>query len=210
MVIRVLVVDDHTVVRSGVRAEVGSFVDVVGEAGDVPSAVSSIRALVPDVVVLDVHMPGGGGLAVLSAVLPALPEVRFLAMSVSDAAADVIAMIRGGARGYVTKAISGADLRSAIACVHAGDAYFSPHLAGFVLDVFGLTPREFDVMQLVGAGYTYREVGARLCISGRTVETHAAALLRKLRLSSRRELVLRLFGGVGSRRLRVDDLTWGP
>ncbi|WP_211304761.1 response regulator [Umezawaea tangerina] len=192
---RVLVVDDHAVVRSGVRAEMGSDVDVVGEAEDVGSAVAAVRALVPDVVLLDVHLPGGGGRAVLEATVPELPSVRFLALSVSDATQDVIAVIRAGARGYVTKAITGADLRAAIRRVHAGDAYFSPHLAGFVLDAFRgdpdldrLTPRERDVLRLVAAGYTYREVGARLSISGRTVETHAAAVLRKLQLPNRREL----------------------
>ncbi|MET1075553.1 MAG: response regulator transcription factor [Umezawaea sp.] len=192
---RVLVVDDHAVVRSGVRAEMGADVDVVGEAGDAGSAVAAIGALLPDVVLLDVHLPGGGGQAVLAAAVPAFPSVRFLALSVSDAAQDVIAVIRAGARGYVTKAITGSDLRAAIRQVHAGDAYFSPHLAGFVLDAFrgdpdldGLTPRERDVLRLVAAGYTYREVGERLSISGRTVETHAAAVLRKLQLPNRREL----------------------
>jgi DNA-binding NarL/FixJ family response regulator len=192
-VIRVLVVDDHAVVRSGVRAEVGAEVDVVGEADDVRSALAAIADLVPDVVLLDVHLPGGGGSAVLSHAVPLFPSVRFLALSVSDAAEDVIAVIRAGARGYVTKAITGPDLRAAIARVHAGDAYFSPHLAGFVLDAFrgdlsGLTPRERDVLRLVAAGYTYKEVGVRLSISGRTVETHAAAVLRKLQLPNRREL----------------------
>ncbi|MCS7475976.1 response regulator transcription factor [Umezawaea endophytica] len=193
--IRVLVVDDHALVRSGVRAEMDDGLDVVGEAEDVTSALEAIRALVPDVVLLDVHLPGGGGRAILEAAVPAFPAVRFLALSVSDAARDVIAVIRAGARGYVTKAITGADLRAAIRQVHDGDAYFSPHLAGFVLDAFrgdpdldGLTPRERDVLRLVAAGYTYREVGERLSISGRTVETHAAAVLRKLQLPDRRAL----------------------
>jgi len=199
--IRVFVVDDHTVVRSGVRAEVGDLVDIVGEAGDVQAAITGIRDVEPDVVLLDVHLPDGGGRAILDAVAPTHPHIRFLALSVSDAAEDVLAVIRGGAHGYVTKAISGPELYEAITRVHAGDAYFSPRLAGFVLDAFRgtappgmdpeldlLTPRERDVLRLVAVGYTYKEVGARLSISARTVETHAAAVLRKLRLSNRREL----------------------
>jgi DNA-binding NarL/FixJ family response regulator len=198
--IRVFVVDDHAVVRSGVRAEVGDAVDIVGEAADVAGAVEGIRRTEPDVVLLDVHMPGGGGRAILDAVAAGMPAVRFLALSVSDAAEDVIAVIRGGARGYVTKAITGEELAEAIRRVHHGDAYFSPRLAGFVLDAFrgeapGLNPeldqltvREREVLRLVAAGYTYKEVGTRLSISPRTVETHAAAVLRKLQLSSRREL----------------------
>jgi DNA-binding NarL/FixJ family response regulator len=198
--IRVFVVDDHAVVRSGVRAEVGDAVDVVGEAGDVAGAIEGIHRLAPDVVLLDVHLPGGGGRAVLDAVVPSRPAIRFLALSVSDAAEDVIAVIRCGARGYVTKAITGPELCEAIRRVNAGDAYFSPHLAGFVLDAFRghapgmdpeldqLTLREREVLRLVAAGYTYKEVGARLSISARTVETHAAAVLRKLQLSNRREL----------------------
>ena len=198
---RVFVVDDHAVVRSGVRAEVHADVDVVGEAADVASAIEGIVALQPDVVLLDVHLPGGGGRAVLDAVTPSHPQVRFLALSVSDAPEDVIDVIRGGAHGYVTKSISGAELCDAIVRVHAGDAYFSPMLAGFVLDAFrgnapaGLDPdldqltrRERDVLRLVAAGYTYKEIGTRLAISPRTVETHAAAVLRKLQLSNRREL----------------------
>jgi DNA-binding NarL/FixJ family response regulator len=197
--IRVFVVDDHAVVRTGVRGEVGDAVDVVGEAGDVAAAIEGIRRLKPDVVLLDVHLPDGGGRAILDEVGP-IPGVRFLALSVSDAPEDVIAVIRGGARGYVTKAITGPTLREAIERVHAGDAFFSPHLAGFVLDAFRgdapgmdpeldqLTAREREVLRLVAAGYTYREVGTRLAISARTVETHAAAVLRKLQLSNRREL----------------------
>jgi len=198
---RVFVVDDHTVVRSGVRAEVGDAMDVVGEAADVASAVSGIRALQPDVVLLDVHLPDGGGRAVLDAIVPAHPHIRFLGLSVSDAAEDVLNVIRGGARGYVTKAISGPDLCEAIRRVHAGDVYFSPRLAVYVLDSFRgaeasspepdldrLTRREREVIRLVAAGYTYQEIGARLYISARTVETHAAAVLRKLQLSNRREL----------------------
>ena len=199
--IRVLVVDDNSLFRSGVRSEVEPVVGVVGEAGDVATAIDGIRALRPDVVLLDVHLPGGGGRAVLDAVLPSQPEVRFLALSVSDAAEDVIGVVRGGARGYVVKAISGPELREAIQRIHAGDAYFSPRLAGFVLDAFigsppapldpeldQLTPRERDVLRLIASGYTYKETAARLHISARTVETHVSAVLRKLQLSSRREL----------------------
>ena len=201
MSIRVFVVDDHTVVRSGVRAEVGDLVEIVGEAGNVSAAIAGVRELVPDVVLLDVHLPDGGGRAILDALVPDHPHVRFLALSVSDAAEDVLAVIRGGAHGYATKAISGPELYEAISRVHAGDAYFSPRLAGFVLDAFRgnapagmdtdldlLTRRERDVLRLVAAGYTYKEVGVRLSISARTVETHAATVLRKLRLSNRREL----------------------
>jgi len=198
--IRVLVVDDHPVVRSGVRAEIGDAVEIIGEAGDVDTAIEQIQTLRPDVVLLDVHLPDGGGRAVLDGVAVAYPQVRFLALSVSDAAEDVIAVIRGGARGYVTKAISGPELCEAIRRVHAGDAYFSPRLAGFALDAFtgrapGLDPeldqltrRERDVLRLIAAGYTYKEIGTRLAMSARTVETHAAAVLRKLQLSNRREL----------------------
>ena len=199
--IRVYIVDDHAVVRSGVRAEVGDWVDIVGEAADVAVAVTEIRTLRPDVVLLDVHLPDGGGRAILDAIVPTHPEVRFLALSVSDAADDVLAVVRGGARGYVTKAISGADLCEAIRQVHAGDVYFSPRLAAFVLDSFRgengggtdpdldrLTAREREVLRLIAAGYTYQEIGSRLSISGRTVESHAAAVLRKLQLSNRREL----------------------
>jgi DNA-binding NarL/FixJ family response regulator len=199
--VRVFIVDDHAIVRSGVRAEIGDAAEVVGEAADVPSAVDGIRRLRPDVVLLDVHLPEGGGRAVLDAVVADDPVVRFLALSVSDAAEDVIAVIRGGARGYVTKAISGPELCEAIRRVHAGDAYFSPKLAGLVLDAFrGATPpgldpeldqltrREREVLRLVAAGYTYKEIGSRLSISARTVEFHAAAILRKLQLSNRAEL----------------------
>jgi DNA-binding NarL/FixJ family response regulator len=199
--IRVFVVDDHTVVRSGVRAEIGNLVDIVGEAADVPAAITGIRALEPDVVLLDVHLPEGGGRAILDAVVADHPQVRFLALSVSDAAEDVLAVIRGGAHGYVTKAIAGPELYEAITRVHAGDAYFSPRLAGFVLDAFrgnapaGLDPdldqltrREREILRLVASGYTYKEIGTRLSISARTVETHTTAVLRKLRLSNRREL----------------------
>jgi DNA-binding NarL/FixJ family response regulator len=199
--VRVLVVDDHSLFRSGVRTEIEPAVEVVGEAGDVAAAVSTIRAREPDVVLLDVHLPGGGGRAVLDAVLATHPGTRFLALSVSDAADDVIGVIRGGARGYVVKAISGPELCEAIQRVHAGDAYFSPRLAGFVLDAFRgdppapldpeldqLTPREREVLRLIASGYTYKETATRLHISARTVETHVSAVLRKLQLSNRREL----------------------
>jgi DNA-binding NarL/FixJ family response regulator len=198
---RVFLVDDHALVRSGVRSELGDAVEVVGEAADVAEAVAGIRSLEPEVVLLDVQLPGGGGRAVLDAILPTHPGVRFLALSVSDAAEDVIGVIRGGARGYVTKAISGPELREAIERVRAGDAYFSPRLAGFVLDAFRgdapvsldpeldqLTRREREVLRLIGSGYTYKEAAARLHISARTVETHVSAVLRKLQLSGRREL----------------------
>ena len=199
--VRVLVVDDHSLFRSGVRTEIEPAVEVVGEAGDVAAAISTIRAREPDVVLLDVHLPGGGGRAVLDAVLATHPGTRFLALSVSDAADDVIGVIRGGARGYVVKAISGPELYEAIQRVHAGDAYFSPRLAGFVLDAFRgdppapldpeldqLTPREREVLRLIASGYTYKETATRLHISARTVETHVSAVLRKLQLSNRREL----------------------
>jgi DNA-binding NarL/FixJ family response regulator len=199
--VRVVLVDDHSLFRSGVRAEIEPAVEVVGEAGDVAAAVATIRDREPDVVLLDVQLPGGGGRAVLDAVLTTRPGTRFLALSVSDAAEDVIGVIRGGARGYVVKAISGPELCEAIQRVHAGDAYFSPRLAGFVLDAFRgdppvpldpeldqLTVREREVLRLIASGYTYKESAARLHISARTVETHVSAVLRKLQLSSRREL----------------------
>ena len=199
--VRVFVVDDHSLFRSGVRHEVEPAVEVVGEAGDVAAAIDGIRALEPDVVLLDVHLPGGGGRAVLDAVLASHPGVRFLALSVSDDPGDVIGVVRGGARGYVVKAISGPELCQAVARVHAGDAYFSPRLAGFVLDAFtgdtpvpldpeldGLTRREREVLRLIARGYTYKETAERLFISPRTVETHVSAVLRKLQLSDRREL----------------------
>jgi DNA-binding NarL/FixJ family response regulator len=208
MSIRVFVVDDHAMVRAGVRAELGGAVDVVGEAADVATAVDGIRATRPDVVLLDVHLPGGGGRAVLETLRSELPEVKWLALSVSDAAEDVIAVIRAGARGYVTKTISGADLRDAVRRVAEGDVVFSPRLAGFVLDAFAaagpaapepeehatdpgldlLSAREREVMQLLARGYTYREIGGRLFISVKTVESHASNVLRKLQLSNRNEL----------------------
>ena len=199
---RVLLVDDHAMFRSGVRAELGDRVDVVGEAGTPAEAIAAIRSSKPEVVLLDVHMPDGGGLAVLEAIAPELPDIRFLALSVSDAAEDVIALIRAGARGYVTKTISADDLADAITRVAGGDVVFSPLLAGFVLDAFRdspvapsvdpnfdqLTPREREVMRLLARGYAYKEIAAELFISIKTVETHASNVLRKLQLSSRHQL----------------------
>jgi DNA-binding NarL/FixJ family response regulator len=199
--VRVFVVDDHSLFRSGVRAEIEPAVEVVGEAGDVAAAIEGIRVLEPDVVLLDVHLPDGGGRAILDAVLATHPDERFLALSVSDDPGDVIEVVRGGARGYVVKAITGPELCQAISQVHAGDAYFSPRLAGFVLDAFrgntlvgtdseldGLTRREREVLRLIARGYTYKETAERLFISARTVETHVSAVLRKLQLSDRHEL----------------------
>ena len=206
---RVFVVDDHAMVRAGVRAELGNDVTFVGEAPDVPTAIEGIRLTLPDVVLLDVHLPGGGGRAVLETLRAELPEVRWLALSVSDAAEDVIAVIRAGAKGYVTKTISGPDLLDAVRRVAEGDVVFSPRLAGFVLDAFAatgraaaapatdpatdpgldlLSAREREVMQLLARGYTYREIGGRLFISVKTVESHASNVLRKLQLSNRNEL----------------------
>jgi DNA-binding NarL/FixJ family response regulator len=199
--LRVVLVDDHRLFRAGVRSEIGERVEVVGEAGDVDEALAVIRATVPDVVLLDVHLPGGGGRTVLDTLVMELPEVRFLALSVSDAADDVIGVVRGGARGYVTKAISADELVDAISRVADGDAVFSPRLAGFVLDAFStgatdvatdgldqLSPREREVMRLIARGYTYREVARDLVLSVKTVETHVSAVLRKLQLSNRHEL----------------------
>lgn len=198
---RVLIVDDHRLFRSGVRAELGESVQVVGEAEDVDSAVAAIAELEPEVVLLDVHMPGGGGVEVLRRVLGAGSQVRFLALSVSDAAEDVIGVIRGGARGYVTKHISGRELTDAIRRVAEGDAVFSPRLAGFVLDAFAsseappidpeldsLTQREREVLRLIARGYAYKEIARELFISVKTVETHVSSVLRKLQLSNRHEL----------------------
>lgn len=198
----VFLVDDHQMFRSGVRAELGDRVEVVGEAADVESAVQGIRATLPEVVLLDVHLPGGGGKAVIETLKPSHPDLVFLALSVSDAAEDVIAVIRAGARGYVTKTISSDDLAAAIKRVRDGDAVFSPRLAGFVLDAFAgevapevadpeldqLSPREREVMRLIARGYTYKELARRLDLSVKTVETHVSAVLRKLQLSSRHEL----------------------
>ena len=199
---RVFIVDDHQMFRSGVRAEIGDAVEVVGDAAEVDDAVRAIGELLPDVVLLDVHMPGGGGRAVLESVQRKHPEVKFLALSVSDAAEDVIGLIRAGARGYLTKAISGRELADAITRVKGGDAVFSPRLAGFVLDAFASTPdvrvadpeldlltaREREVLRLIARGYTYKEIGGQLFISVKTVETHVSSVLRKLQLSSRHEL----------------------
>ncbi len=204
MTVRVVLVDDHTLVRSGVRNELGAGIEVVGEAGDADEAISAIRDAKPDVVLLDVHLPGGGGLAVLHALTDELPATRFLALSVSDAPEDVIAVVRAGARGYVTKAITGDELTDAVQRVAAGDAVFGPRLAGFVLDAFSgsavvaasgqddeldaLTPREREVMRLIARGYTYREAADALVLSVRTIETHVSSVLRKTQLSNRREL----------------------
>ncbi|MBW8172678.1 response regulator transcription factor [Ornithinimicrobium sp. Arc0846-15] len=211
--VRVVLVDDHRIFRAGVRAELAetaSGLEIVGEAGNVDAAIDVIAKAQPDVVLLDVHLPGGGGHGgadVLkgSAGVRSLTgrPVRFLALSVSDAADDVITVIRSGARGYVTKTISSADLASAIVRVSEGDAVFSPRLAGFVLDAFGaaageiaevdeeldrLSKREREVMRLIARGYQYKEVAKELYISVKTVETHVSAVLRKLQLSSRHEL----------------------
>ncbi|RKT57671.1 response regulator [Saccharothrix australiensis] len=204
--VRVFLVDDHALFRAGVRAELDSItdeVDVIGEAGSVGEAVVGINHLKPDVVLLDVHMPDGGGAEVLRQVRTALPEVVFLALSVSDAAEDVIAVIRAGARGYVTKTISSQELVRAVVRVSEGDAVFSPRLAGFVLDAFAdrpgaapisdpeldlLTPRERDVLRLLARGYAYKEIASELFISVKTVETHVSSVLRKTQLSNRYEL----------------------
>ncbi|TAK71302.1 MAG: response regulator transcription factor [Actinomycetota bacterium] len=198
--LRVVLVDDHALVRAGVRAQLGAAVDIVGEAGDVGTAIQVVRATRPDVVLLDIHLPGGDGRAVLDACAAELPTTRFLALSVSDAPEDVIGAVRGGARGYVTKSVAGPELLDAVRRIADGDAVFSPRLAGFVLDAFTgaaadsdaeldrLTPRERDVMRLIARGYTYREVARELVVSVKTVETHMSAVLRKLQLSDRREL----------------------
>ena len=199
--IRVFLVDDHQLFLSGVRAELGSEVEVVGAASEVDAAIEMIRARVPDVVLVDVHMPAGGGARVIAEVLATHPDIRFLALSVSDAPEDVITTIRAGARGYVTKTIGPAELVDAIAAVAAGDAVFSPRLAGFVLDAFAtaappetdpeleqLTPREREVLRLIARGYAYKEVARDLEISVKTVESHVSSVLRKLQLSSRHQL----------------------
>ncbi|HET9873403.1 MAG TPA: response regulator transcription factor [Propionibacteriaceae bacterium] len=199
---RVVLVDDHAMFRSGVRAEIGTAVDVLGEAADADSAVRVVLATQPDVVLLDVHLPGGGGVQVLRAVHEKQPDQRFLALSVSDAAEDVIGVIRAGARGYVTKSISGPELIDAIRRVAEGDAVFSPRLAGFVLDAFSgaidiasvdedldrLSQREREVLRLIARGYAYKEVAKELFISIKTVETHVSSVLRKLQLSNRHQL----------------------
>jgi RNA polymerase sigma factor (sigma-70 family) len=198
----VVIVDDHELFRAGVRAELEDLVEVRAEAGAVEEAAAVVLREKPDVVLLDVHMPGGGGVEVIRAVARQRPAQRFLALSVSDAPEDVIAVIRAGARGYVTKSISGEDLAAAIGRIRDGDAVFSPRLAGFVLDAFQgeipeaeldpeldqLTPREREVLRLIARGYLYKEIAARLDISPKTVEAHVSAVLRKLQLSSRHEL----------------------
>lgn len=197
---RIVLVDDHELVRAGVRSALGDRVEVVGEASDVPSAIHIISETQPEVVLLDVHLPGGNGPAVIRGLSDS--SARFLALSVSDAAEDVIEVIRAGARGYVTKAISAEELLTAIERVASGDAVFSPRLAGFVLDAFAnqpqaaapdpdleeLTLREREVLRLLARGYAYKEIASRLSISVKTVESHASAVLRKLQLSNRREL----------------------
>jgi DNA-binding NarL/FixJ family response regulator len=198
----VVIVDDHQMFRTGVRSELGGSVTIAGEADDVDSAVAVILDASPDVVLLDVHLPGGGGAEVVRRVHQRAPERRFLALSVSDSAEDVIGVIRAGARGYVTKNITGPELVDAIRRVADGDAVFSPRLAGFVLDAFAgtievaqvdedldrLTEREREVMRLIARGYAYKEVAKELFISIKTVETHVSSVLRKLQLSSRHEL----------------------
>ena len=205
MTTRVLIVDDHAMFRAGVRSELGTSVDVVAEAADVDEAIAAVLQHRPDVVLLDVHLPGGGGAEVmrrLSTSMSSAEAPRFLALSVSDAAEDVIGTIRAGARGYVTKTITGPELVDAIRRVSDGDAVFSPRLAGFVLDAFAgtieisavdedldrLTEREREVMRLIARGYAYKEVAKELFISIKTVETHMSSVLRKLQLSSRHEL----------------------
>jgi DNA-binding NarL/FixJ family response regulator len=203
---RIVIVDDHQLFRSGVRAELEGLVEILGDADGVDAAERLILDSSPDVVLLDVHMPDGGGVEVIRRVAPERPHTRFLALSVSDDAEDVIAVIRAGARGYVTKTISGEELADAIRRVHGGDAVFSPRLAGFVLDAFAgappakptagagateldqLTPREREVLQHIARGYMYKEIAHRLDISAKTVEAHVSAVLRKLQLSSRHEL----------------------
>ncbi len=201
--IRVFLVDDHELFLSGVRAELtgNERFEIVGSASDVDEAIAAIRRTTPEIVLIDVHMPGGGGVTVIDNVAETHPDIRFLALSVSDAPDDVIAMIRAGARGYVTKSIDAVELAEAIARTADGDAVFSPRLAGFVLDAFAgaltrpsdpeldqLTPREREVLRQIARGYPYKQVARRLSISVKTVETHVSAVLRKLQLSNRHEL----------------------
>ena len=199
--VKVVVVDDHELVRSGVKSTIGDVFEVMGEAADVDEAIEVISKCRPDVVLLDVHLPGGNAPAVIEGTEQRMVETKFLALSVSDAADDVIAVIRAGARGYVTKSIGSDELLDAIQRVADGDAVFSPRLAGFVLDAFAshlptpddpeldqLTTREREVLRLLARGYAYKEIARRLSISIKTVETHASAVLRKLQLSSRNEL----------------------
>jgi DNA-binding NarL/FixJ family response regulator len=198
----VVIVDDHEIFRTGVRAELEGLVEVLADVGTVEAAVREITEQKPDVALLDVHMPGGGGVEVIRQVAESRPAQRFLALSVSDAAEDVIAVVRAGARGYVTKSISGQELADAVQRVRDGDAVFSPRLAGFVLDAFAgqipegevdpeldqLTMREREVLRLIARGYLYKEIALELHISPKTVEAHVSAVLRKLQLSSRHEL----------------------
>jgi DNA-binding NarL/FixJ family response regulator len=198
----VVIVDDHRIFRTGVKAELGDLVNVLGEAESVEGAVRAITELEPEVVLLDVHMPGGGGVEVIEQVSKARPQQRFLALSVSDDPEDVIAIVRAGARGYVTKTITGEELADAVGRVRDGDAVFSPRLAGFVLDAFAgdlpaeevdpeldqLTAREREVLRYIARGYLYKEIGLRLNISVKTVEAHVSSVLRKLQLSNRHEL----------------------
>jgi len=208
--VRVVIVDDHSIFRSGLKADLDDTIEVVGEAHDVESAVAVVTDAAPDVVLLDVHLPGvavpaatSGGAEVIRRAAASVPSTRFLALSVSDKAEDVVGVIRAGARGYITKGSSGADVTRAVHAVADGDAVFSPKLAGFVLDAFGapvgetasasdeldrLSAREQEVMRLIARGYAYKEVAAELFISTKTVETHVSAVLRKLQLSSRHEL----------------------
>lgn len=201
MSITVYLVDDHRLFLSGVKAELADEFRIVGSAFDVDTAIAEIRGLNPDVVLVDVHMPDGGGIAVIEGVSESNPDVRFLALSVSDQAEDVIAMIRAGARGYVTKTIEPPDLADAVRRISTGDAVFSPRLAGFVLDAFAgaipseedpeldqLTLREKDVLRLIARGFAYKQVARKLEISIKTVETHVSSVLRKLQLSNRHEL----------------------
>jgi len=202
---RVVIVDDHELFRAGVRGQLEPAIDVVGEAAGVDEAVRLIDETTPDVVLLDVHMPDGGGVEVLRRATKLESTSRFLALSASDAAEDVIAVIRAGARGYVTKSISAPELQDAIERVREGDAVFSPRLAGFVLDAFAggppalaaeregadveqLTPREREVLRHLARGYLYKEIAQRLGISTKTVEAHVSAVLRKLQLSNRHQL----------------------
>jgi DNA-binding NarL/FixJ family response regulator len=198
----VVIVDDHGIFRSGVKAELGDLVEVLGESESVEDAVRAIAELEPEVVLLDVHMPGGGGVQVIEQVSRQRPQQRFLALSVSDDPQDVIAIVRAGARGYVTKTITGEELADAVRRVRDGDAVFSPRLAGFVLDAFAgdlpadqvdpeldqLTAREREVLRYIARGYLYKEIGLRLHISVKTVEAHVSSVLRKLQLSNRHEL----------------------
>jgi DNA-binding NarL/FixJ family response regulator len=199
--IRVFIVDDHDLFRVGIRHGLPTDLEVVGEASEVGPAVEMIRDRTPNVVLLDVHLPGGGGRYVIEGVKKTHPEIKFLALSASDAAEDVVAVVRAGARGYVTKTISPTDLADAVRRVASGDSVFSPRLAGFVLDAFSAIPvgqvdpeldllsdREREVLQLIARGYTYREVGEELFISIKTVESHVSSVLRKLQLSNRNEL----------------------